>query len=218
MSGEVQLALDDLAALVRQGLPALSVGVHLNVMEELLEERGESGSQEVREFESWRAHFRGPGGRAQTDDGCRSPRGRSGSSALPEPVRYLPGFALVFRPVSAMSTSPEEWTFTAYAVRSFVPFRRVMVLGRQSHAALAEGPILSGPRGWNSVSPPGDGGPPHEGDTMTSARSSGFRATMLSLVAHGGSPRWRHGLARDRRARRSLWSLPLLRDHVWSAR
>jgi putative transposase len=38
LSGEVQLALDDLAGSVREGLLALSVGVGLKVMEELLEE------------------------------------------------------------------------------------------------------------------------------------------------------------------------------------
>ena len=38
LPGEVQLALDDLAGSVREGLLALSVGVGLKVLEELLEE------------------------------------------------------------------------------------------------------------------------------------------------------------------------------------
>ena len=38
LRGEVQLALDDLAGSVREGLLALSVGVGLKVLEELLEE------------------------------------------------------------------------------------------------------------------------------------------------------------------------------------
>ena len=38
LPGEVQLALDDLAGSVREGLLALSVGVGLKVLDELLEE------------------------------------------------------------------------------------------------------------------------------------------------------------------------------------
>src|SRR6266545_2754037 len=38
LPGEVQLALDDLAGAVREGLLALSVGVGLKVMDELLEQ------------------------------------------------------------------------------------------------------------------------------------------------------------------------------------
>ena len=80
LPGEVQLALDDLAGSVREGLLALSVGVGLRVMDELVEEEPRARRPEGQARS--RAH-RDPArlaarpGRARRAQGAGAPSARS---------------------------------------------------------------------------------------------------------------------------------------------